>query len=134
MYPLKMKVKYKNKILNVNLILALVWIIWFIVGIFEKEELNWIDYGWIVMSFIYLGIFFYQKKYKYITIEDGIIRINGPLGKELKLTEIKRIKKFAGDYIIKTDRKEMTINTQIIDPNSLKELDAELEKLEVVWG
>lgn len=134
MYPLKMKVKYKNKILNVNLILALVWIIWFIVGIFEKEELNWIDYGLIVMSFIYLGIFFYQKKYKYITIEDGIIRINGPLGKELKLTEIKRIKKFAGDYIIKTDRKEMTINTQIIDPNSLKELDAELEKLEVVWG
>ncbi len=134
MYPLKMKVKYKNKILNVNLILALVWIIWFIVGIFEKEELNWIDYGWIVMSFSYLGIFFYQKKYKYITIEDGIIRINGPLGKELKLTEIKRIKKFAGDYIIKTDRKEMTINTQIIDSNSLKELDAELEKLEVVWG
>ena len=86
------------------------------------------------MSFVYLGIFYFQKKYKYITIEDGIIRINGPLGKELKLIEIKRIKKFAGDYIIKTDQKEMTINTQIIDPNSLKELDVELEKLDVVWG
>jgi len=129
-----MKIKYKKQPLLFYLTAGLFWLIFFIVILFEKERLNWIDYGWIVMSFVYLGIFYYQKKYKYITIEDGIIRINGPLGKELKLIEIKRIKKFAGDYIIKTDQKEMTINTQIIDPNSLKELDVELEKLDVVWG
>jgi hypothetical protein len=85
------------------------------------------------MSIIYLGIFFYRKKYYYLTIINDNIRVNGPLGKELKLTEIKRIKKFAGDYIIKTDQKEIIINTQIIDSSSLKELDAELEKLDVVW-
>jgi len=129
-----MKIKYKKQPLLFYLTAGLFLLIFFIVILFEKERLNWIDYGWIVMSFVYLGIFYYQKKYKYITIEDGIIRINGPLGKELKLIEIKRIKKFAGDYIIKTDQKEMTINTQIIDPNSLKELDVELEKLDVVWG
>jgi len=129
-----MKIKYKKQPLLFYLTAGLFWLIFFIVILFEKERLNWIDYGWIVMSFVYLGIFYFQKKYKYITIEDGIIRINGPLGKELKLIEIKRIKKFAGDYIIKTDQKEMTINTQIIDPNSLKELDVELEKLDVVWG
>jgi len=129
-----MIIKYKKQPLLFYLTAGLFWLIFFIVILFEKERLNWIDYGWIVMSFVYLGIFYYQKKYKYITIEDGIIRINGPLGKELKLIEIKRIKKFAGDYIIKTDQKEMTINTQIIDPNSLKELDVELEKLDVVWG
>lgn len=129
-----MKIKYKKQPLLFYLTAGLFWLIFFIVILFEKERLNWIDYGWIVMSFVYLGIFYYQKKYKYIIIEDGIIRINGPLGKELKLIEIKRIKKFAGDYIIKTDQKEMTINTQIIDPNSLKELDIELEKLDVVWG
>ena len=129
-----MKIKYKKQPLLFYLTAGLFWLIFFIVILFEKERLNWIDYGWIVMSFVYLGIFYYQKKYKYITIEDGIIRINGPLGKELKLIEIKRIKKFAGDYIIKTDQKEMTINTQIIDPNSLKELGVELEKLDVVWG
>ncbi len=129
-----MKIKYKKEPLIVYLSAGFFWFMFFNVIFFEKEELSSLDYGWIVMSLIYLGIFFYQKKYKYITIEDGIIRINGPLGKELKLTEVKRIKKFAGDYIIKTDRKEMTINTQIIDSNSLKELDAELEKLDVVWG
>ena len=129
-----MKIKYKKEPLIVYLTAGLFWFMFFNVIFFEKEELSSLDYGWIVMSLIYLGIFFYRKKYYYLTIIKDNIRVNGPLGKELKLTEIKRIKKFAGDYIIKTDRKEMTINTQIIDPNSLKELDAELEKLEVVWG
>ena len=129
-----MKIKYKKEPLIVYLTAGFFWFMFFNVILFEKEELSSLDYGWIVMSLIYLGIFFYRKKYYYLTIINDNIRVNGPLGKELKLTEIKRIKKFAGDYIIKTDRKEMTINTQIIDPNSLKELDVELEKLDVVWG
>ena len=129
-----MKIKYKKEPLIVYLTAGLFWFMFFNVIFFEKEELSSLDYGWIVMSLIYLGIFFYRKKYYYLTIIKDNIRVNGPLGKELKLTELKRIKKFAGDYIIKTDQKEMTINTQIIDPNSLKELDAELKKLDVVWG
>lgn len=129
-----MKIGYKKKHLNVNLIFGLVWLIMFFVGVFEKEEPNWTDYGWIIISLMYLGSYFYQKNYKYLTIENGIINVNGPFGKKLNLTEIKRIKKFAGDYILKTDKKELTINTQIIEPNSLSELNAELEKLNVEWN
>jgi hypothetical protein len=129
-----MEIKYRKKHLNVNLILGLVWLIWFFVGVFRKEEPNWTDYGWIVISLMYLGTHFYQKNYKYLTIENGIINVNGLFGKKLVLTEIKRIKKFAGDYILKADEKELTINTQIIDPNSLAELNAELEKLNVEWN
>jgi len=129
-----MKIGYKKKHLNVNLILGLVWLTWFFVGVFGKEKPNWTDYGWIVISIMYLGLYFYQKNYKYLTIENGIINVNGPFGKKLNLTEIKRIKKFAGDYILKTEKKELTINTQIIDPKSLAELNAELEKLNVEWN
>ena len=129
-----MKIAYKKKHLNVNLILGLVWSVWFFVGVFGKEEPNWTDYGWIFFSLMYLGLYFYQKNYKYLTLENGIIKVNGPFGKKLNLTEIKRIKKFAGDYIIKTDKKELTINTQIIDPNSLAELNTELKKLNVEWN
>lgn len=53
--------------------------------------------------------------------------------KKLKITEIKQIKKFAKDYIIKTDNEELTINTQIIEPSVLTELNSELEKLNVEW-
>ncbi|SDR05662.1 hypothetical protein [Flagellimonas zhangzhouensis] len=128
-----MKIAYKKRQLNVNLILGLVWLIWFFIGIFTKEEPSWMDYGWIFISLMYLGLYFYQKNYKYINIENGIIKVNGPFGKKMSLTEIKRIKKFAGDYILKSDKEELTINTQIIDPDSLVDLNTALEKLNVEW-
>lgn len=129
-----MKIAYKKRHLNVNLILGLVWLVFFFVKVFAEEELNWIDYGWIIISAMYLGMYVYQKSYKYLTIENGVIKVNGWFGKKVTLNDIKRIKKFAGDYILKTDNKELTINTQIIDPASLSELNAELEKLDVEWN
>ncbi len=129
-----MKIGYKKRHLNINFILGIIWLVWFFVFDFNKEEMNWTDYGWLVISIAYLSIYFYQKKYKYVSIENGILTVNGPIGKKLNLTEIKRIKKFAGDYILKTDKKELTINTQIIDPNSLAELNAVLGKLNVEWN
>ncbi|MDB9827953.1 hypothetical protein OAD14_00545 [Flavobacteriaceae bacterium] len=129
-----MRIGYKKRHMNINLIFGLVWLVWFFIGILTKDEPNWTDYGWIVISAMYLVGYFYQRQNKYLTIENGIIKINSPFGKKLNLTEIKRIKKFAGDYILKTDNKELTINTQIIDPNSLAELNAELEKLNVEWN
>lgn len=129
-----MKIHYKKRQLNFNLIFGIIWFVYFFVQFYFDDKLHWIDYGWILISLTYFGIYFYQKKYKYVSIENGIITVNGPFGKKLNLTEIKRIKKFAGDYIIKTDKKELTINTQIIEPNSLAELNAELEKLNVEWN
>jgi len=129
-----MKIQYKKRQLNFNLIFGIIWLTYFLVKLIFDEEIHWIDYGWILISLAYFGIYFYQKKYKYVSIENGILTVNGPFGKKLNLNEIKRIKKFAGDYIIKTDNKELTINTQIIEPNSLAELNAELEKLNVEWN
>lgn len=129
-----MKIQYKKRQLNFNLIFGIIWLTYFLVKLIFDEEIHWIDYGWILISLAYFGVYFYQKKYKYVSIENGILTVNGPFGKKLNLNEIKRIKKFAGDYIIKTDNKELTINTQIIEPNSLAELNAELEKLNVEWN
>ena len=130
----KMKIQYKKRQLNFNLIFGIIWLTYFLIQLIFDKEIHWIDYGWILISLAYFGIYFYQKKYKYVSIENGILTVNGPLGKKLNLTEIKRIKKFAGDYILKSDNKDLTINTQIIDPNSLAELNAELEKLNVEWN
>lgn len=53
-------------------------------------------------------MYFYEYFNPYLTIENGIIKTNNPFGKKMNLTEIKRIKKFAGDYILKTDKAELT--------------------------
>jgi hypothetical protein len=75
----------------------------------------------------------YQKKYQYITIENGSIRTNNLFRKEVQLSEIKTIEKYAGNYILKTDTKKLTIDTTIIAPNSLTALNAALEKLAIEW-
>ena len=96
--------------------------------------MNWFDYGWFVFSGIYLIIYFYQKKEKYLTLENGFINQNWPFGKKMNLNEIKRIRHFAGDYILKSENKELTINIQLIDEESLLELKTELKKLNAEWN
>ena len=128
-----MKIPHNKKHLNINLIAGLFWLSYFIIGLFIEEGIHWFDYGWLLISLTNFANYFYKKKYKYVTIENGEIKVNGPLGKKLNLTDIKRIKKFAGDYIIKTDKKELTINTQVIEPNLLAELNRVVEKLNIQW-
>jgi hypothetical protein len=128
---LKMKIKYKRKHMNINLISGIFWLFWFFIGVLIKVETNWTDKAWLGISAMYLITYFYQRQNKYLTIAEGIIKLNIPFGKKLNLTEIKQIKKFAGDYILKTDKTELIINTKIIEPNSLVALNKEMEKLNV---
>jgi hypothetical protein len=64
-------------------------------------------------------------------MENGSIRKNSLFRKEVHLSEIRTIEKYAGNYILKTDTKKLTIDTTIIAPNSLAELNAALEKLAI---
>ena len=130
---MKMRIKYKPKHLNINLIFGLFWLLWFFIGVFGKEEPNWTDYGWIVISLMYLGMYFYQKNYNYLTIENGFIKQNWPFGKKMNLNEIKRIRHFAGEYILKSELKKMKINIDFIESESLSKLKTELKKLDIEW-
>ncbi|MDF0706456.1 MAG: hypothetical protein VX772_02600 [Bacteroidota bacterium] len=128
-----MKIKYRNRYLNINLALGLMWLVWFMVTYFTSEEINWSDYGLGLFSLVYFGWYFYQRHYKYLTITETTIKVNRPFGKKMNLSDIDRIRKFAGDYILKTDKNELVINTKIVDSDSLTDLDAELQKLNVTW-
>lgn len=63
----------------------------------------------------------------------GGIKVNNLFGKEIKMTEINQIEKYAGTYIVKTDKKKLSIDTHIIDKESLIALNAALENLNVAW-
>jgi molybdopterin-binding protein len=47
----------------------------------------------------------------------------------VQLSAIKTIEKYAESYIIKTDTQKLRIDTSIITADSLRELNAALEKL-----
>ena len=126
-----MKIKFKKKRLRVNLILGIVWIILGTLNLLTDDKIRWTDYGYLVIGILYVGHYFYDLKNKYLTIENGTIRKNGLYGywKKINLNEINWIKKFAGDYTLKTEQKELKINTELIDKDSLTELNKILAKL-----
>ena len=55
------------------------------------------------------------------------------IGKKMNLAKIKTIKHFAGEYILRTEKRKMTITIDIIDKSSLLDLTTELKKLDVKW-
>jgi hypothetical protein len=117
-----MKIGFKKRQLNFNLAFGIIWLTYFLFLLIFDEGTRWFDYFLLVMALSYLGIYAYQRKYHYITIKNETININGPLGKKFKLKEIKNVKQFAGDIILETDKKSITINTQYIEPESLANL------------
>lgn len=128
-----MKFKYKNRHIKINLILGILWIIFFILAVFVKDDPHWVDYGYLLMSVLYLCLYFYQRANQYLIFENGFIKYNRPFASQFDLSEITSIRKFAGDYILKSAKKDFTINTQLIEPESLADLNTELNKLEVEW-
>ncbi|WP_340202514.1 hypothetical protein [Ascidiimonas sp. W6] len=126
-----MKIKFKKKRLRVNLILGIVWIALGTLSIATDDEIRWTEYGYLVIGILYIGHYLYDLTNQYLTIENGTIRKNGLYGywKKINLNEIKWIKKFAGDYTLKTEKKELKINTELIEKDSLTELNKVLAKL-----
>ena len=83
------------------------------------------------MGFIYL--YLYIKVKYYLSIENNIIKQNYIFGKKMKFSEIKSIKHFAGEYILRTDTKKMRIDIGSIEKSSLVDLKGELKKLDALW-
>lgn len=114
--------------MNANLVMGLIWLSFFLVGLFIDRETRWLDYGWLLVSALYLGTYLYQRRYGYLTLDNGVLKLNDPRNKHISLNEVTRFKYFAGDYILESDTKKLKVNTHLLEPTSLVLLKAELEK------
>jgi uncharacterized membrane protein YuzA (DUF378 family) len=128
-----MKIPYKVKHMRINFIFGVFWLVNALLGIYMQGKLKWIDYGFLGVAALYFLIYFYQKKEKYLTFENGMVKENWPFGKQLNLNDIVQIKHFAGDLILKSENKQMTINGQLMDETDFLKLKLELQKLTVDW-
>jgi hypothetical protein len=104
-------------------------VIWFIVAFLSfwgGKEYSWITSGFSGMAIFYLIQYIYGLKYRYLTFSNEELSENFVFGKKIKWSEVEEVKKFAGDYILRTSKSELVINTQIIDEGDLKLLEKEL--------
>ncbi len=46
---------------NKNLLFGIAWLIFGILALVTKDKVYWTDYGYIVISFLYFGNYFYSK-------------------------------------------------------------------------
>ena len=131
-----MIIRFTRKRTMSFLILGLLWLAIgmgsFLAFHFEEVEQDFHVF-FVVLAF--LNTLFYLTQYfnQYLTLKNNFIIQNFPFGKKINLSEIKEIKRFAGDYQLKKDQTTLTINTTIIAKDSLKKLTVALEELKLVW-
>ena len=77
---------------------------------------NEIRYFNITLALLYIAPYFYHKKVPFLTIQKGVLKQNWWFGKSIDSKDINEIKYFAGEYIIRSQKKELLIDTHIIDP------------------
>ena len=102
-----MKIRYSKKRLRSNLIVGLIWITLGIVMWIFYDIVHWNEFFYFGMALLYLGQYLYELQNQYLTITHDEIKVNKLFRKRIKLSEISRIKKFAGDYKIIGDGKEI---------------------------
>jgi hypothetical protein len=123
-----MKIHYTRRRIRHSLVFGILWLALGLTATLFNSN-NIFNYGYLLIGCIYLGTHLFERKKQYLTIENGVLIKNQLKPKTIELNEIKQIKLFAGDYILKTDTSEMTINTELIEKESLANLKTVLDSL-----
>ena len=84
-----MKFSYSNKRLYINLVLGILWTIIGTSYFFDKENMRWNHYLFIVLGMLYLTMFGYEYSKKYFEISNDKIKLFTIPNKEINLSEIK---------------------------------------------
>lgn len=126
-----MKILYSKKKRKYDLFQGIFWILLFAIGVLFSDRKNVFFYLNLIMGLVH--IYLYLKVKYYLIIEKDVLKQNYIFGKKMELSEIKSIKHFAGEYILRTDKRKMRIDIGSIDQSSLLDLKGELKKLDVQW-
>ena len=126
-----MKIYYTKKRFRHNLIFAIFWTVLGFLNLKYDEGNTWLDFGYIFVSLLYWGSYFYEKRNQYLTIENNMLTKHSIFPKTIAVTEIKRIRRFEGSYKIETSEKTLRINKDVMDVESLYKLDDYFKSLEI---
>ncbi|WP_299778604.1 hypothetical protein [uncultured Formosa sp.] len=127
------KIRYKKKKLNMNLIAGVVWSVIAIIKISftDQSKLSFLTYGWIILAILYLSLYFVQRFTSYMTIENNVISKPIPLPKQIAISDITEIKKFKSGYKLISETKTLAINTEMINEDDLATLHTFLDGIQV---
>ena len=123
-----MKVSYNKKKALISLILGIVWTLIGITSIAADSENNFLS-GFLIIGIAYLAIYFIQRNIPYVLITDEFIQVCNITKRKIYLKDVLEVKYFAGDYTIKSAAKELSIDTNFVEKESLPNLKKAIEEL-----
>lgn len=123
---MKTIIKYNRRRLQGDLFLGIAWTLFFGVGlVVNYENIEWHYYLYILLSFIYLGKYFYESHYHYLIIDnESIIKPNIFDTQKINISDITHVKKFAGDITIYTDNTKIGISKNLVEQESYNQLES----------
>lgn len=116
-----MKIRYSKTRLFSNLLLGSLFTLWGTVKWLEGSA-SYFGYLQLLLGILMVGNFFFERHNQYLKIENGILTKHSLRKKSLKLEEVVQIKSFPGKIKIFTSEENLSINTGIIDEDSIKDL------------
>ena len=107
------KLRYNIKNQRYYIIVGGLFILFAGIELIASNEIRYFN---ITLALLYIAPYFYHKKVPFLTIQKGVLKQNWWFGKSIDSKDINEIKYFAGEYIIRSQKKELRIDTHIIDP------------------
>jgi hypothetical protein len=126
-----MKILYSKKRRKYDLFYTIFCLLIGMLSLFFSETNHMFIYLYMPLGLI--SLYRYIKVKYYLIVEKGVLKQNYIFGKKMDLSEIKSIKHFAGEYILRSETRKMIINLSWVDQNSHSELKGELTKLDAQW-
>ena len=103
---------------------------------FGLTTLFWSDtltirFFWIFFGILQVATAWYFKNNPYLTIQDTKLTKHAPLCRSIEIDEIRKVRKFVNSYKIETSDKTLTIDKNVMEPESLSRLTDYLNALEL---
>lgn len=96
-----------------------------------EETANYLTYFQLSLGIFMIAIFIFENYYQYLNIEDGVITKYSLRRRSLKLAQVEKIRKFAGDYTLYSSEKQLKINSELVNKHQRPELEKVLRSLEI---
>lgn len=125
-----MKIKYSKRRLFSNFLLGALFTLWGAVKWFEGTA-SYFTYFQLAFGILVVGSYFFERRNQYLRIKKGFLTKNSFRGKTIQLDEVEKIQSFPGKIKLFTSEEEISINTGIIEEESLKDLYRLLGSLEL---
>lgn len=125
-----MTIKYSKKRLYSNLVLGALFAVMGGIKVFAGTA-DYLNYFQLILGLFMMGIFIFESHYRYLSFENGELTKNSFRRRSLKLSEVEKIRKFAGDYTLFSEGKKLKINSELINKHQKADVDNLLRSLNV---